>query len=65
MNNYCAFSDNHKCIKWTDYIVARDELDEADTLCHENWIELEHHRQYIKTLQEILDHHGISYPDDF
>lgn len=64
MNNYCAFSNNHKCIKWTDYEVTRAELDEADSLCHENWSELEHQRQYIITLQKILDDHGISYPEE-
>lgn len=64
MNNYCAFSNNHKCIKWTDYEITRAELDEADSLCHNNWLELEHQRQYIKTLQCILDSHDISYPDE-
>ena len=64
MNNYCAFSNNHKCIKWTDYEVTRAELGEADTLCHENWSELEHQQQYIITLQKILDDHGISYPEE-
>lgn len=63
MNNYCAFSNNHKCIKWTDYEVTRAELDEADALCHENWSELERYRKYIKVLQMILDNHGISYPE--
>lgn len=32
MNEYCAFSKDHKCIKWTDYELTRHELDEADEL---------------------------------
>ena len=30
MENYCAFSKNHKCIKWNDYIITKHELEEAD-----------------------------------
>ena len=41
MNNYCAFSIDHKCIKWIDYEIPRQELVEADELCHGNWIEIE------------------------
>ena len=41
MENYCAFSKNHKCIKWNDYIITKHELEEADSLCHANWIEIE------------------------
>ena len=33
MENYCAFSKNHKCMKWTDYELTRHELEEADALC--------------------------------
>ena len=63
MNNYCAFSQNHKCVKWTDYEIIRAELEEADSLCHDNWLEMEQLRLYIKTLQEILDNYGIPYSD--
>ena len=62
MDNYCAFSKNHKCIKWMDYEITRHELEEADTLCHGNWIEIEQKNQYIQTLQSILDSNHISYP---
>ena len=62
MENYCAFSKNHKCIKWTDYQMTLHELEEADSLCHGNWIELQRKSQYIKTLQSILDNHSIPYP---
>lgn len=36
MNNYCAFSKDHHCIKWQDYVSARLELEECDELCHVN-----------------------------
>lgn len=62
MENYCAFSKNHKCIKWTDYQMTLHELEEADSLCHGNWIELQRKSQYIQTLQSILDNHSIPYP---
>lgn len=47
MRDYCAFSSDHKCPKWTDYQLTRQELEEADELCHGNWIEIEHLRRYI------------------
>lgn len=62
MENYCAFSKNHKCVKWTDYEITRQELEEADELCHGNWIELQRKEEYIQLLQTILDSNGISYP---
>ncbi len=34
MENYCAFSKNHACLKWLDYVITRQELEEADSLCH-------------------------------
>ena len=37
MNNYCAFSKDHHCIKWQDYVLARLELEECDELCHGFW----------------------------
>lgn len=36
MNNYCAFSQNNKCLKWMDYEITRHELEEDDNLCHGN-----------------------------
>ena len=38
MENYCAFSKNHKCILWTDYEITREELSECHTLCHETGV---------------------------
>ena len=64
MENYCAFSKNHTCLKWLDYVITRQELEEADSLCHGNWIEIQRKNQYIQTLQEILDSNHISYPDE-
>lgn len=42
MENYCAFSKDHKCILWLDYELTGQELEECHTLCHGNWIEIEH-----------------------
>ena len=42
MTDYCAFSKDHKCIKFMDYEIIRHELEEADELCHDNWIEIQH-----------------------
>ena len=44
MKNHCAFSKNHSCPLWTDYELTCYELEEANSLCHGNWIEIE--RQY-------------------
>ena len=32
MEDYCAFSKDHKGIKWVDYEITRVALEEADTL---------------------------------
>lgn len=32
MDNYCAFSEDHKCLKLEDYELTRHELEEADNL---------------------------------
>ncbi len=65
MNDYCAFSKGHKCIKWPDYELVRSELDEADELCHGNWIEIQHQREYINLLQKTLMEHGIEVPSEY
>jgi hypothetical protein len=62
MLDYCAFSKDHKCIKWEDYQLMMQEIEEADELCHGNWIEIEKQYNYILELQKILDEHGIDYP---
>ena len=65
MNDYCAFSKNKKCIKWEDYQLTRHELEEADELCHGNWIEIQHLRGYIDRLQRLLTEHGIEIPPEY
>jgi hypothetical protein len=62
MLDYCAFSKDHKCIKWEDYQIMLQGIEEADSLCHGNWIEIEKQYNYILELQAILDEHGIGYP---
>ena len=62
MNDYCAFSKDHKCLKWEDYQLTRHELEEADVLCHGNWIEIQRLRDYIDKLIEILDKNKLDYP---
>ena len=63
MNDYCAFSKSHKCLKWTDYKLTRYELEEADELCHCNQIEIQKLNDYIELLQSLLDKNEIEYPD--
>ena len=65
MSNYCAFSKDHKCIQWTDYELTRYELEEANELCHGNWIEIQHLRNYIDRLQVLLTEHGIDIPSKY
>lgn len=60
MNNYCAFSENHKCIKWMDFEVTRHELEEADELCYGNWIEIQRLHEWIHLLEAALENAGIA-----
>ena len=62
LENYCAFSKNHNCLKYEDYILTREELLEADELCHGNWIEIQKLYNYIDELKKLLDENNISYP---
>ena len=64
MNNYCAFSKENCCIKWIDYEITRLQLEEADELCHGNWIEIQHQRGRIDLLEELLQKFGIDYPPE-
>ena len=36
IENYCAFSKNHKYLNWTDYELTRYEIEEAGSLCQAN-----------------------------
>ena len=62
MENYCAFSKNHNCILWMDYEITRRELDEANCLCHGNWIEIQNLYDRIHLLEKLLSDAGIDYP---
>lgn len=64
MKDYCAFSNGHKCPKWTDYQLARQELEDADELCHGNWIEIEHLQGYVDILKKTLKDNGIDIPPE-
>lgn len=64
MENICAFSKDHKCILWSDYEVTHYALEEANTLCHENWIEIQKKDSYIRKLQDILSKHNIEIPGE-
>ena len=59
MRDYCAFSKDHTCLKWIDYEITLEELAEADELCHGNWIEIQHMRDYIDQLQALIRENGI------
>lgn len=63
MEDYCAFSKDHKCLKWEDYELTRHELEEADRLCHGNWIEIQRLFAYIDELRSILKENNIDYPE--
>ena len=65
MNDHCTFYKEHKCIKWADYALLRYELEEANEVCHGNWIEIQHQREYIVQLQELLTRHGIEVPPEY
>ena len=65
MQDYCAFSKDHRCIKWLDYEITREQLEEADELCHGNWIEIQHMRKYIDLLQNLLRENGIEVPTEY
>lgn len=64
MNNYCAFSKDHKCLIWEDYEITRYELEEANLLCQENWIEIQRQYEYIQELEKTLSQNGIETPDE-
>ena len=53
------------CPLWTDYELTCYELEEAYSLCHGNWIEIERQYKYIQTLQKILFENDIPYPNEY
>ena len=65
MTNYCPFSKNHKCLKWTEYQLTRFELEEAEETCHGNWIEIQHLQGRVDQLEHLLEQAGIEIPDEY
>lgn len=45
-----------------DYELIRHELEEADALCHGNWIEIQHLRGKNEFLEILLKNAGIDIP---
>lgn len=64
MTNYCAFSKDHKCLKWMDYQLTLFELEEADETCHGNWIEIQRLHARVDQLEHLLRKSGIEVPDE-
>ena len=65
MTDYCAFSKDHKFIKFAEQELTCHKLEEADELWHGNWIEIQHLRDYIDRLQSFLTEHGIESPSEY
>ena len=64
MSNYCAFSKDHNCLQWEDYEITRNELEEANELCHGNWIEIQHLQDRVDQLEQLLKKSGIDVPPE-
>ena len=65
MTDYCAFSKDHRCIKYEDYETTRFELEEADELCHGNWIEIQHLQDRVDQLEQLLRDADIVVPPEY
>ena len=65
MKNHCAFSKNHSCPLWTDYELTCYELEEAYSLCHGNWIEIQHLQDRVDQLEQLLRLAGVEVPPEF
>ena len=65
MKNHCAFSKNHSCPLWTDYELTCYELEEANSLCHGNWIEIESLQRQVHFQKKLLEENSIILPDDY
>ena len=57
-----SWNDDHT-VFWEDYELTRHELEEADALCHGNWIEIQKLYEYIEKLKSILEENNIDYPE--
>ncbi|MGB4661573.1 MAG: mobility-associated LCxxNW protein [Mobilitalea sp.] len=51
-------------MKWTDYELTRYELEEADDLCHSNWIEIQHLQDRVDQLEQLLRNSRIEIPPE-
>ena len=65
MKNHCAFSKNNYCPLWRDYELKSYELEEANSLCHGNWIEIESLQRQVHFLKKLLEENSIILPDDY
>ena len=65
MKNHCAFSKNHSCPLWTDYELTCYELEEANSLCHGNWIEIERQYKYMDITVRQSRQSGLTEPPHF
>ena len=65
MKNHCAFSKTRSCPLWTDYELTCYELEEANSLCHGNWIEIESLQRQVAFLKKLLEENRIVLPDDY
>ena len=54
MSKMCPFIHRHVCDIWTDYSISRVALDEAEELCHSNWLEIMALRDRIDLLESAL-----------
>ena len=64
MSKMCPFIHRHVCDIWTDYSISRFELDEAEELCHSNWLEIMALRDRIDLLESALKEAGLPIPQD-
>ena len=48
-----------------DYTITRFELEEANNLCHGNWIEISRLKRRIEMLESLLDSYQINYLDHY
>ena len=47
-----------------DYELTRHELEEADELCHGNWIEIQNLLDRVELLENTLRNAGIDIPSE-
>lgn len=65
MNDQCSFKNNGNCDIWLDYQIALLSLKEAEELSHGNWVEIQHLRNRIDLLENLLENAGIDVPQEY